>query len=178
MNALDILISQTQGLNDSDLLEASIYYFSEKFDVSSREEIQNKLSVFCMENQVDLSDLMSIESKIEQDRKSYRMLLQYLLVNEAAKGNNEFQKVQEAVNSVGQKQVITEIGLAIILGTLATMFLIAYTEGKSKEKKETTYEIKPDGTVILKVKEEVTYVDASSALGSLFDFFKNIPGGK
>jgi hypothetical protein len=176
MNTLDQLMMQIHGLNDSDLLEASIYYFSEKFDVSSREEVQNKLSAFCAENQVDLSELMSIESKIEKDRESYRMLLRFLLINEAESGDNELQKVQEAVDSVGQKQIITEIALAIILGTLATMYLTAHTRGIEKETNESSYEVKPDGTVVFNEKSEVTYASASSALGSLFSFFKKLPG--
>jgi hypothetical protein len=175
MITLNILVSQIHELNDSDLLEACIYYFSDKFDISSQKDIQEKLYLLCSENQINFTELLSIDSMIEQDRSSYSILLKYLLINYASINDNECQRVQEAVNSVGKKQVVTDLGLAIILGILATMFLIAHTEGKTKEIKEKFYETKPDGTVIFKEKEETFYADASSPLGNLFNLLKNIP---
>jgi hypothetical protein len=182
MNTADQLIDQIKQLKENDLLEAGIYYFSDKFDISSREEIQKILFSFCEEQQADYSELMSIESAIEKDRESYRKLLRLLLIHEANSGENEYQKVKEAVDSVGQKQVITEIGLAIILGTMATLILSGYalevTGGKIKATKQITRETKPDGTIVVTETTETIYVDALSPLGNLLNFFSNIPKSK
>lgn len=176
MNNSEQLTTQIYDLNDGDLLEGSIYYFSEKYDVSSRDEVQDQLASYCASNQANYSELMTIVSQVESNREACREMLQFLLINEASYGDAEYQKVRDAVNAVGQKQIITEVGLAIILGTLAMMYLTSHTGGKEQETHEIMREVKPDGSEIIHEKTEIKYSSSSSALGALFDFFKNIPG--
>lgn len=168
------LKNQIVELNDSNLIEATSYYLSSILNLNSLQDAENQIRNICEENQADYDSLTSLRQLLESDRASHRKMLQFVLLD-AVETENQLDLVQKAVESVGEKQIVQEIVLAITLGTLATMLLIEKTQGKKRETKHETYKIKPDGTVIFEVTEETIYVDAGSPLGKLFDFFKNIP---
>jgi hypothetical protein len=109
------------------------------------------------------------------DRTAHVQLLRLLLRSAAQGDDNQRQRVTEAIDAVGQKQIVAETFLVVSMAIVATALLIEKTGGKTRQSTETIIEELPDGSRRVTVREEVVYADAGSALGKLFGWLGKLP---
>lgn len=174
------LLAQIDALLDSDLVEASGYYLVDTLGVQSADEVEEMLSKYCEELGADLIALEVIRNDLIHDRDSYRKLLRFLLREATQESDEQRQHVGEALESTGQKQVVTDLFLIMSLAILTTiqMTLLLYTKGKEKEVKKVDIEKKPDGSIHISMEEETIYTSSSTSLGSFLNWLKSLMKGQ
>lgn len=174
---MEELVDRINALSDSDLIEATSYYLAERLEATSSDGVTETLMGRCQACRADYAILDQIQDDMSRDRDSYSRLFRFLLLDAARGDHKQCQLVQETIEGVGQKQVATELLLAISLGTLATMLLIQHTKGKKEEWSELELTQQPDGSIRLVVRKQTIYADASTPLGRLLSFLKDLPLG-
>ena len=178
---MENLLSQIDALPDSDLLEAAGYYLGDSVGVQSVSEVEDMLARYCDELGADISTLEVIRHDLVHDRESYRKLLRLLLREATHEGEEERRQIAEAIESTGQKQVVTDVFLVMSLAILATMQIMTtllLTKGKQKEVRKVDIEKKPDGSIHLSIEEETTYTNSSTALGGFLNWLKTFKPGQ
>jgi len=175
---MENLPSRIDALSDSDLVEAAGYYLANMVGAHSADEVEEMLVRHCEELGADIMALEAIRNDLARDRDSHRKLLRFLL-QWAARGSDEQRRqVEEAIEGVGQKQVVTELLLVAPLGMLATIIHLGYTKCVQKKARKFAYEELSDGGLRISIEEEIIYTSPSTALGRFFDWLKTLPVGQ
>lgn len=174
---MENLLAQIDTLSDSDLVEAASYYLANRTGAYSNDEIEELSLQCCEELGVDFSALETIRNDLSLDPESYRQLLRFLLKEAAQESEEQRQQVVEAMEGVGQKQVVVEVLVAIALGTVVIMQHLHYTRGKVSEEEKTDFEVRPDGGIHSSKTKKTIYANPSSSLGSFFALLKKAWGG-
>jgi hypothetical protein len=171
------LHARIDALTDADLVEASGYYLARVLEIESLGDAHARLVKTCRLNGGDVLSLEAIQEEIVADRDAYRELL--LLLLHAGTEGEQHQLVELAVAGAGQKQVVADVGLVLVLGSLAYITYVLRTGGKQSEERTFKLEETADGGFTCEMKTKTIYANPSSSLGRFLGWLKALPtGGK
>lgn len=163
------------NLDYSDLVEASSYFLMESLEISNSDDVSLQFSKISNQYEIDFTDISSLITSLQDNREGSKLLMQFVLLEAISRDESNLEKIENIIKGTALKQMVPEIALAIGLSSLAVMYLISQTKGKIEDKREFSIQENPDGTFTLLFREETKYVDVSTALGKLIEFFMKIP---
>lgn len=172
------LSARIEQLTDAEVLEASRYYLVRRVEAASPEEVEEAIQQETLELGGDPQQLFQLQDSLAKDDAGAVELLRFLLRVGAGGSESDRREVLEAVNGVGQKQIILETALVLAMGTLVSLYLIHRTGGKRSESERTVIETLPDGQVRVTHEKQTIYATPASALGNFFGWLRSLPGAK
>lgn len=159
------LLTRIARLEDNQVLEAGRYYFSRLVEARSHTQVEATIRQEVFDLGGDLDEFTASRENLAQDGNGVVELVRFLLRVGASGTELQRRDLSEALDGVGQRQILLETALVLGLATIVSLYHKHQTRGIDRTKKRLEFEITPDGQVKGTYEEEVINTSEASALG-------------
>jgi hypothetical protein len=166
------LESRVSSLSYGDLVEAANFYLPEAVGTADLEEVEHRLVAEVQQRGGQYLELKERLKDVEEDAHSIEYLLRGVLLHAARGSELDQQRLTEALDGVGQNQVIVEVVYAICAATV--LGIVWILKPPREEHVKTKRETRPDGSQVETVETKVK--EAPLPIDKLYAWIKNLKG--
>jgi hypothetical protein len=164
---------RVQALPYEHLVEAANFYLPDATGSADLQRIEGKLASEVQLRSGAYSDLQEFLREVRDDRGSTEYLLRTVLLHAAEGTEEERKRLNEALDGIGQSQMVAEVVFAIYAATLITVTWLYMPPQEIVETRKIT--TAADGSKTETIKTEIR--DIPPPVGKLFSWIKGLAGG-